>query len=100
HTRSKRDWSSDVCSSDLTLKAFNRNYPSINVKVQQMSTSEQVKALNNEEIQIGILCPPIDQTNLYIKHIFEQNVIAVLPESHSLNNRNNFVNVEDLNNDN
>lgn len=83
-----------------TLKAFNRNYPSINVKVQQMSTSEQVKALNNEEIQIGILCPPIDQTNLYIKHIFEQNVIAVLPESHSLNNRNNFVNVEDLNNDN
>src|SRR6266849_8952027 len=42
HTRSTRDWSSDVCSSDLRLAGLTRNpppcLPAVNIKVGLMST--------------------------------------------------------------
>src|SRR5699024_11288695 len=31
HTRSKRDWSSDVCSSDLVDDALLQNYPRVTI---------------------------------------------------------------------
>lgn len=79
------------------LKQFYQSYPSINIIVKQMSTSEQVQALNEQKIQIGLLCPPIDKTNLFIKDIHEQNFISVIPENHFLDDGRSIVNVRDLN---
>src|SRR5699024_11984152 len=34
HTRSKRDWSSDVCSSDLTVQHYKLGEPSADMTIQ------------------------------------------------------------------
>src|SRR5699024_11700345 len=47
HTRSKRDWSSDVCSSDLKLRERNRNY-------LEFQVSDDNKAIMLLESQFGI----------------------------------------------
>src|SRR5699024_10768648 len=78
------------------LRRFYKIYPSINIVVKQMSSSEQVQALNEQQIQIGLLCPPIDKTNLFIKDVHEQNFMAVIPEKHFLNNGKDFVSVKEL----
>src|SRR2546421_5126806 len=75
HTRSDRDWSSDVCSSDLRLKGFAAGslgsarddgvlllrerddlYQRINERVNAMfgdGVEEEVRALRSEERRVG-----------------------------------------------
>jgi len=79
------------------LSEFYKYYPSINIVVKQMSTSEQVQALNDEKLQAGLLCPPIDKKNLFMQEIYEQSFIAVLPTNHPLNNSEKSIRVKDLN---
>src|SRR5699024_7746040 len=43
HTRSKRDWSSDVCSSDLRLRQFSGNYEDYRAAIAQEQEAAQQK---------------------------------------------------------
>src|SRR5699024_12171927 len=59
HTRSKRDWSSDVCSSDLEFASSKSN---IKVKVDDVvKTGDVIGIRDTEHVHIGITKLPFDQ---------------------------------------
>src|SRR5699024_12168163 len=56
HTRSKRDWSSDVCSSDLNFR-LDRDNPSANNMVNGIDGFFQIgKSHRSEERRVGKEC--------------------------------------------
>lgn len=81
----------------IILSDFYHKYPLVNVKVKQVSTSEQIQALNKGEIQAGLLCPPINDTSLCLKNIYEQKLILALPIDHPLNTNSNSIDIDCLN---
>src|SRR5699024_10212611 len=54
HTRSKRDWSSDVCSSDLLVCEGNKNSPVVGVVpvTEHLSMKKLAKASGNKKCEL------------------------------------------------
>lgn len=71
------------------LKEFYKLFPNVNVKLRHLSTAQQLEAFENSAIQIGLLCPPIDQRDLVLEHIYSQPFIVALPSNDPLANQNN-----------
>src|SRR5438445_9094283 len=55
HTRYWRDWSSDVCSSDLFMFARSREYPEVRAILDKVTASGKyfVGAINNEPLELN-----------------------------------------------
>ncbi|ANX11645.1 LysR family transcriptional regulator [Fictibacillus sp. WQ 8-8] len=68
------------------LQSYRAKFPLVEVIVHQMSTPEQVLALNEERIDVGLICTPIaiENSKLNISPIRRQHFIAVLPETHKM----------------
>lgn len=82
----------------MILNKFYRLYPTVNVKLKHLSTASQVEAFKNSEIQVGLLCPPIEQTNLKVELIYKQPFIIALPSCHPLarDHSGNSLDISDL----
>lgn len=59
-------------------------FPEINLGLRRLPTNEQVKALLNETIHIGLLHPPINAPCLMQEPLYREPLIAVLPDNHPL----------------
>ena len=68
----------------LLLQAFRRQYPHVELALQSMTTQEQVAALQNKRIQIGLLRPPLDDPQITLRALLYESLVAVLPERHPL----------------
>ena len=66
------------------LRQFCDRFPDVELNLELMSTEAQVLALNQREIDIAFLHPPIDDRNLVIQPILEEDFLVVLPENHPL----------------
>lgn len=66
------------------LSRFYKLYPNVNVTLKHLSTSKQLEAFKDSEIQLGLLCPPIDQPDLSFEIIYKQPFIVALPANHPL----------------
>lgn len=78
------------------LKSFREKYPSVNVIPRQLTTTDQVKALEDKKIDVGIVCTPIESTVLDFKAVHQQPFIAVLPATHPLASSTTPCDVGDL----
>ncbi|MEM8675391.1 MAG: LysR family transcriptional regulator [Cyanobacteria bacterium P01_G01_bin.67] len=63
---------------------FRSRYPQVEIEMSELSTEEQVTALNRGEIDLGFLHPPIDSRGLEIYPIFAEEFLVVLPPQHHL----------------
>lgn len=68
----------------MILTEFYKLFPNVDVKLKHLSTSKQLEAFKDSEIQVGLLCPPIEQTNLNIEFIYKQPFVCALPLNHPL----------------
>jgi DNA-binding transcriptional LysR family regulator len=66
------------------LKAFKRRHPAVDFVVSQMTTSEQVEQLQNEQIDVGLLRPPIASSQLQLFVFRREPMYVVLPVEHPL----------------
>ncbi len=66
------------------LSDFLQHYPKVEIDMIELATEAQVTALNQDEIDIGFLHPPIDQRGLQVCSILKERFVAVLPLHHSL----------------
>ncbi|MBO1001672.1 LysR family transcriptional regulator [Pseudogracilibacillus auburnensis] len=84
----------------MILDTFYKLYPTVEVKLKHLSTAKQIEAFENSEIQVGLLCPPIDQTNLNLELIYSQPFIVALPSNHPLSrdNKNESLHISELSN--
>ena len=68
----------------LSCASSKKKFPDIHLTPHRLQTNQQVKALLAEEIQVGLLHPPIDAPLLIQEVIYHEPLIAVIPDIHPL----------------
>lgn len=77
------------------LKSFLKNYPKIDIVIDELTTSEIIAGLNISILDIGILALPINDSGITIEHLFWEPFVGFIPENHRLS-KNNKLEVTDL----
>lgn len=68
----------------IMLSAYRERFPEIDVALRELTTQEQVRALEEETIQIGLLRLPINDPTLHVEVVRREPIVCVLPEGHPL----------------
>ena len=66
------------------VRQFKKLYPQVDLNLKRLQTIEQIKALNNRQIDLGLLHPPIDDSTLILKTIYREQLVVALPDNHSI----------------
>lgn len=66
------------------VRRFKEKHPNIELGLERLQTNEQVEALRSQQIQAGLLHPPINDDSLRLEVIHREGLVAVLPDSHRL----------------
>lgn len=84
----------------MLLKDFYQEYPEVKVNLKHLGTARQIEAFKESEIHIGLLCPPIDQTNLNLELIYHQPFVIALPSNYeiAINNESDSIDLSLLKN--
>ncbi len=68
----------------MMLSAYRVRFPDIDVALRELTTQEQIRALEDETIQVGLLRLPISDLTLYVEVMRREPIVCVLPEGHPL----------------
>ena len=66
------------------VRQFKQLYPQVDLTLKRMQTPEQVEALNNGQIDLGLLHPPIEDNTLILETIYREQLVVALPDNHPL----------------
>ncbi|MEM6521083.1 MAG: LysR substrate-binding domain-containing protein [Cyanobacteria bacterium P01_C01_bin.70] len=66
------------------VRTFRQQHPGVEITMIELATEAQVKALQQGQIDLAFLHPPIDERGLQLHSILEENFVAVLPQQHPL----------------
>ena len=66
------------------VRQFKQLYPQIDLTLKRMQTPEQLLALDNGQIDLGLLHPPINDDGLILETIYREQLVVALPDNHSL----------------
>jgi DNA-binding transcriptional LysR family regulator len=68
----------------MMLRAYREHFPHVEVVLRELTTQEQVRALEEEYIQVGLLRLPINTPMLNVEVVRQEPIVCVLPEEHPL----------------
>jgi len=68
----------------LMLRLYRERFPEVEVGLRELTTQEQVRALEEEYIQVGLLRLPISAPLLNVEVVRREPIVCVLPEAHPL----------------
>jgi DNA-binding transcriptional LysR family regulator len=68
----------------LLLLPFRERFPDIELTLRELTTSQQIRALRDGRIQVGILRPPISDVTLSVETLLKEPLLVALPEPHPL----------------
>ncbi|GAB7053578.1 MULTISPECIES: LysR family transcriptional regulator [Paenibacillus] len=77
------------------LQRYRLQYPSVNLMLHQMKTTNQIQALHDGRIHLAIVRTPIQSPFLTSKIILKERFIAALPQKHPLT-RKRKLHMQDL----
>nr|WP_106782980.1 LysR family transcriptional regulator [Lysinibacillus timonensis] len=66
------------------IQTYQQANPKINIHLTHMSSARQVEALENKEIDIGMLVPPVESSSLTLKTLRSEPFIIAIPSNHPL----------------
>jgi DNA-binding transcriptional LysR family regulator len=66
------------------ISAFRASYPNVTVSLRELTTVEQVAALRNMTLDVGILRTPILGDDIETELLMKEHVVVVLPATHEL----------------
>lgn len=66
------------------IKHVHQQYPDLQLNVQQLTTSEQVKSLLNGSIDVGIIVPPVNNEKIKTLPIRKEVFVACIPKHHPM----------------
>jgi DNA-binding transcriptional LysR family regulator len=66
----------------LTLAQFHHNYPYIELRIHQASTTQLLQQLDLSELDIAIVTLPVPTKNHTIVPLFEESLVAVISRQH------------------
>ncbi len=79
----------------LFLKTFIKKYPKVNLKVEELTTEEIIKKLNDGHIDIAIAATPLEQATIKEQVLYYEPFVGFVPEEHRLFS-NKILTPEDL----
>jgi DNA-binding transcriptional LysR family regulator len=68
----------------LILRVYRERFPHVEVALRELTTQEQVRALEEEQIHIGLLRLPISTAIIRFDVVGREPIVCVLPEEHPL----------------
>ncbi|WP_225049969.1 acetoin biosynthesis transcriptional regulator AlsR [Priestia megaterium] len=81
------------------IKHYRKQYPSIHVNLKQLTSAEQLKALEEGTIHIGIISEPIENQSLNFEIIRREPMVVALPKEHPLASKTASIHLMDLANE-
>ncbi len=80
------------------IKNFLDKYPNVKLQVEETVTEEIIRKLKNDELDLGIVATPLDETGILEKPMFYEKFYAYLSQNHPLLAQAE-INPEDLDSD-
>ncbi len=68
----------------LMLRVYRERFPAVEVGLRELTTQEQVRALEEEYIHVGLLRLPINAPLVKVEVVRREPIVCVLPEEHPL----------------
>lgn len=68
----------------MILRAYRERFPHVEVALRELTTPAQVRALEENELQVGLLRLPISTPLVNVEVIRREPIVCVLPEEHPL----------------
>jgi DNA-binding transcriptional LysR family regulator len=68
----------------MILRAYRERFPDVDVALRELTTREQLRALEEEYIDVGILRLPISAPMLNVEVVRREPIVCALPEKHPL----------------
>ncbi len=69
--------------SDILL-TFRARFPDVELTLLELTTGQQVDALRQRRIDIGVLRPPVGEEGLAFETLYRESFVVVLPKAHRL----------------
>ncbi|MBC6365633.1 hydrogen peroxide-inducible genes activator [Algoriphagus sp. AK58] len=66
------------------IRRFLDKYPNVKLEVQEMVTEEVVKRLKNDELDLGIIVTPLEESGILEKPMFYEKFYAYFSQGHEL----------------
>jgi DNA-binding transcriptional LysR family regulator len=66
------------------MRLFAHRHPQVRVVIRNMSTAEQVKALQEERLHAGFVTPPVDHPDLCFETVLHKPIVLAVPRGHIL----------------
>jgi DNA-binding transcriptional LysR family regulator len=71
----------------MMLRVYRERFPDVEVALRELTTQEQLRALAEDVIQVGLLRLPISVPMLSVEVVRREPIVCVLPEEHPLATR-------------
>jgi DNA-binding transcriptional LysR family regulator len=71
----------------MMLRVYRERFPEVEVALRELTTQEQLRALGEEYIQVGLLRLPISAPMVNFEIVRREPIVCVLPEEHPLARR-------------
>jgi DNA-binding transcriptional LysR family regulator len=68
----------------MMLRVYRERFPDVEVALRELTTQEQLRALEREYIQVGLLRLPISAPMVNVEVVRREPIVCVLPEEHPL----------------
>ncbi len=68
----------------LMLRVYRERFPAVEVALRELTTQEQLRALEEEYIQVRLLRLPISAPLVHVEVVRREPIVCVLPEEHPL----------------
>ena len=72
------------------IRNFQERYPDVELILRELTTTQQVHALHDKRIHIGILRPPINDDTLVLETLIKEPIVLALPENHPLSRQSSL----------
>ncbi len=72
------------------LREFSKRYPEIQVIVKSLVSPQQLSAIRNGQIDLGLVTLPVDPEGLTMEPILKERLVLALPQHHPLASRRNL----------
>jgi len=66
------------------MAAFAKDYPGVEIVVQEETTGRLLKLLKGYEIDLALISPPFDNEGLETRHLLDEELLLALPKEHPL----------------
>jgi LysR family hydrogen peroxide-inducible transcriptional activator len=71
----------------MFLKTFNVKYPKVNLIIEELTTEECIKKLNEGHIDAAIAATPLENVNIKERPLYYEPFIGFVPESNKLHKK-------------